>query len=189
IPLGFGNAVVLQTNLIALLAHLPESQMPVGTGFARLFRGIGQVGGVAISSALFQAQLDAELRKRIHTPDAEELILKIRRSSDFIRTLGPAEQRAARDAYAMGLKSVYALAACATLLAYLARLPVCIIFLYVFRWRHSIYFRRYPTRTSTRRTRAKGRRLYPSPATLRLRHLSPQPKLCMVPTTQGQLLD
>ncbi|KAJ7119134.1 vacuolar amino acid permease [Mycena epipterygia] len=124
IPLGFGNAVVLQTNLIALLAHLPESQMPVGTGFARLFRGIGQVGGVAISSALFQAQLDAELRKRIHTPDAEELILKIRRSSDFIRTLGPAEQRAARDAYAMGLKSVYALAACATLLAYLARLPI-----------------------------------------------------------------
>jgi hypothetical protein len=52
------------------------------------------------------------------------LILKIRRSSDFIRTLPPAEQRAARDSYAVGLKTVYVMAACATLLAYIARLPV-----------------------------------------------------------------
>jgi len=34
---------------------------------------IGQVGGVAISSALFQSRLDSELRARIHTPDAEEV--------------------------------------------------------------------------------------------------------------------
>ncbi|KAJ7119153.1 major facilitator superfamily domain-containing protein [Mycena epipterygia] len=133
IPLGFGNAVVLQTNLIALLAHLPESQMPVGTGFARLFRGIDQVGGVAILPALFQAQLDAELKNASTPPTPKKyackitvielanklppLILKIRRSSDFIRTLRPADLRAARDAYAMGLKSAYAL-------AYLARLPI-----------------------------------------------------------------
>ncbi|KAJ7184611.1 vacuolar amino acid permease [Mycena filopes] len=124
ILLGFGNAVVLQTNLIALLAHLPESQMAVGTGFSQLFRGIGQVGGVAISSALFQARLDSALRARIRTPNAEELILKIRRSSDFIRTLPPTEQHAARDAYAIGLRSVYVFAAGATLLAYLTRLPI-----------------------------------------------------------------
>ncbi|KAJ7500453.1 major facilitator superfamily domain-containing protein [Mycena galericulata] len=124
IPLGFGNAVVLQTMLIALLAHLPESQMAVGTGFGQLFRGIGQVGGVAISSAIFQSRLDTELRKRIHTPDAEELILRIRRSSAVIRTLLPEQQRAARDAYTIGLKTVYIFAACSTLLAYLVRLPI-----------------------------------------------------------------
>jgi len=45
----------------------------VGTGFGQLFRGVGQVGGVAISSAIFQSHLDSELRKRIHTPDAEEV--------------------------------------------------------------------------------------------------------------------
>jgi hypothetical protein len=107
------------------------------------------VQGVAISSALFQTRLDDELRKRLHTPDAEDvrklttipidialadryhqLILQIRRSSDFIRTLPPAEQRAARDAYAMGLRSVYMLAACATLLAYFARLPVSAIHIF-----------------------------------------------------------
>ncbi|THH21457.1 hypothetical protein EW146_g100 [Bondarzewia mesenterica] len=75
IPLGFGNAVVLQTMLIALLAHLPQSAMAVGTGFGQLFRGLGQVGGVGISSAIFQATLDAQLRRRIHGPDADEACL------------------------------------------------------------------------------------------------------------------
>ena len=51
--------------------------MAVGTGFGQLFRGIGQVGGVAVSSAIFQSKLDTELRKRIHTPDAEEVFLDI----------------------------------------------------------------------------------------------------------------
>ncbi|KAJ7041916.1 vacuolar amino acid permease [Mycena alexandri] len=99
-------------------------QIAAGTGFNQLFRGIGQVGGVAISFALFQTRLGSALRACIRTPNAEELILKIRRSSDFICAPSPTEQRAARDAYAVGLRSVYALAAGATLLAYLARLPI-----------------------------------------------------------------
>ena len=47
--------------------------MAVGTGFGQLFRGVGQVGGVAISSALFQSILTTELHKRIHGDDAEEV--------------------------------------------------------------------------------------------------------------------
>ncbi len=33
---------------------------------------LGQVGGVAVSSAIFQQRLDSELRARITGPDAEE---------------------------------------------------------------------------------------------------------------------
>jgi hypothetical protein len=69
--------------------------MAVGTGFNQVFRGIGedlpplkryypslqthqfilsgQVGGVAISSAIFQSSLESELRSRIHRPDAEDV--------------------------------------------------------------------------------------------------------------------
>ena len=62
------------TITVALLAHLPESQMAVGTGFGQVFRGLGQVGGVAISSAVFQTMLEKELRKRIvGRDDAEEV--------------------------------------------------------------------------------------------------------------------
>jgi len=124
IPLGFGNAVVLQTMLIALLANLPESSMAVGTGFSALFRGLGQVSGVAISSALFQSLLDRELRKRIHTPDSSQMIRQIRQSARLVATLPPDIQSAARESYAISLKAVFTLAACSTFLAYVIRLPM-----------------------------------------------------------------
>ncbi|KAK0229165.1 major facilitator superfamily domain-containing protein [Armillaria nabsnona] len=124
IPLGFGNAVVLQTMLIALLAHLPESHMAVGTGFGQVFRGIGQVGGVAISSAIFQTKLDGELRKRIDGPDAERWVKSIRQSARLIHELPPDLQRKARDSYSASLKAVFMFSACCTLLAYLVRLPI-----------------------------------------------------------------
>ncbi|KAG1731182.1 major facilitator superfamily domain-containing protein [Suillus paluster] len=124
IPVGFGNSVVLQTNLVALLAHLPESSMAVGTGFLQLFRGLGQVLGVAISSALFQFKLDHELRSRIHGDGAAEIVSKIRHSTTFVGTLPPDLQRAARDSYAISLRAVFALATCCALLAYIIRLPI-----------------------------------------------------------------
>ncbi|KAG1854788.1 major facilitator superfamily domain-containing protein [Suillus subalutaceus] len=124
VPLGFGNAVVLQTNLVALLAHLPESAMAVGTGFGQVFRGMGQVGGVAISSALFQYKLDYELRSRIHGDGAAEIVNQIRHSTTLVGRLPPDLQRAARESYAISLRAVFTLAACSTLLAYLVRLPI-----------------------------------------------------------------
>lgn len=39
--------------------------MAVAMGFAQLFRGLGQVSGVAISSAIFQTVLRSELVKRV----------------------------------------------------------------------------------------------------------------------------
>ncbi|KAL1706287.1 major facilitator superfamily domain-containing protein [Schizophyllum commune] len=118
IPLGFGNAVVLQTMLSAFL----EAHMAVGTGFGQLFRGIGQVGGVAISSALFQTRLDGELRRRI--VDDDELVLRIRQSARLLHSLPPDIQRKARDAYDASLKSVFVYAAVMTFLAYVIRLPI-----------------------------------------------------------------
>ncbi|PSR82304.1 hypothetical protein PHLCEN_2v6100 [Hermanssonia centrifuga] len=109
---------------VALLAHLPNSAIAVGTGFGQLFRGIGQVGGVAVSAAIFQSVLNVELHKRIHTDNANELITRIRHSTSLVATLPLELQRAARDSYAVALRTVFILAACSTFLAYLARLPI-----------------------------------------------------------------
>ncbi|THH09985.1 hypothetical protein EW145_g1642 [Phellinidium pouzarii] len=124
IPLGFGNAVVLQTTLIALLAHIPHSVMAVGTGFGQLFRGIGQVGGVGIASSIFQSFLDKELHARIQGPDAEQHIREIRHSSKLVANLPLDLQRAARDSYAVSLRAVFIYAAVSTFLAYIVRLPI-----------------------------------------------------------------
>uniref|UniRef100_A0A0W0GDB7 Putative vacuolar amino acid permease n=1 Tax=Moniliophthora roreri TaxID=221103 RepID=A0A0W0GDB7_MONRR len=123
-PFGFGNAVVLQTMYIALVANLPDKHMAVGTGFAQLLRGLGQVGGLALSSAVFQSRLDTELKKRLRGLDSEGIINKIRHSSRVIGSLPPDLQRVARDSYAASIKTVFILAACASLLAYLLRLPI-----------------------------------------------------------------
>ncbi|KAF7323384.1 Vacuolar amino acid permease [Mycena chlorophos] len=160
IPFGFGNAIVMQTNLstfrlhpedcqpdhvnfqsLYLLIFMAKSQTAVGTGFAALFRGMGasissrlrlrndilragQVGGVAISSAIFQSRLETSLKANIHSDDAAEIIEKVRRSSNVIRTLPPLVQLAVRESYASGLRAVFVLAATTTFLAYVARLPI-----------------------------------------------------------------
>ncbi|KAI0690036.1 major facilitator superfamily domain-containing protein [Cytidiella melzeri] len=123
-PLGFGNAVVLQTMLIALLAQLPASALAEGTGFSQFWRGIGQVGGVGLSSAIFQSSLNAALHKRITGPGAEQMIEKIRHSATLVARLPPSLQRAARDSYASSLHVVFVAAACSTFIAYCIRFPV-----------------------------------------------------------------
>jgi len=103
---------------------------------------VGQVGGLASASAVFQSRLDTELHERL-PPGSEEvcrtfqvaqfqgliffffkLIRRIRQSARLVDSLPADLQRLARDSYASSLKSVFILAACASLLAYLCRLPV-----------------------------------------------------------------
>jgi hypothetical protein len=135
--------------------------MAVGTGFGQLFRSVGQVcashqeyepfssrsvkvGGVAVSSAVFQSVLDSELRKRIRGPDANEVssnlrvprfgspvslqtIRRIRESAKLVVSLPPDLQRLARDSYDRTLRIVFIMAMCSTLMAYIVRLPVSFV--------------------------------------------------------------
>ncbi len=151
-------SVVRRLYIWRLTIVFSDSAIAVGTGFGQLFRGIGaffwlyltircgsyrtgQVGGVAVSAAIFQSVLNVELHKRIHTDNANEvlklfhivgqslnalvqLITRIRHSTSLVATLPLELQRAARDSYAVALRTVFILAACSTFLAYLARLPV-----------------------------------------------------------------
>lgn len=98
--------------------------MAVGTGFAQLFRSVGQVGGVAVSSAVFQSVLDNELRKRVQGPGSAETIRRIRESARLVASLPPELQREARDSYDKALKAVFFMAMCSTLMAYIVRLPI-----------------------------------------------------------------
>ncbi|KAK4701613.1 hypothetical protein P7C70_g4616, partial [Phenoliferia sp. Uapishka_3] len=124
IPLGFGNAVVLQTTLIALLVSIDHSHMAVGTGFVQLFRGVGQVAGVAIPSAMFQSILRTELQTRITGPGSAELISKIRHNSRVVNTLPTEIQATVREAFRIGLRSVFIFAAICTFLAFVVRLGI-----------------------------------------------------------------
>jgi MFS family permease len=106
IPQGFGMASVITTTLIALIACVSKTDVAVATGMTYLFRTTGQVLGVSLSGALLQAVLQSKLRQRIQGPNAEELILRIRHSTDVIRELDPMLRKSAIDSYADALESV-----------------------------------------------------------------------------------
>ncbi|KAH7106225.1 vacuolar amino acid permease [Auriculariales sp. MPI-PUGE-AT-0066] len=122
--LGFGNAVVLQTTLVALLASVGNSHNAVAIGFGQLWRGIGQVSGVAVSSAVFQTILAHQLKQRLTFPGAENLIIRIRQSSKLVVSLPPDIRKEAQASYAAALHVVFMLAAISTFSAFLVRLPI-----------------------------------------------------------------
>ncbi|KDN42755.1 hypothetical protein RSAG8_06509, partial [Rhizoctonia solani AG-8 WAC10335] len=105
-----------------LLASIDTSQLAVGTGFTHLFRGVGQVLGVAVSSAFFQSVLDRELRSRITGQGGDEWIIRIRHSSKLVGKLEPHLQRAARDSYGIALRYVFLYAAACSFISFILRL-------------------------------------------------------------------
>jgi len=58
---------------VALLASVGSAHTAVAIGFGQLWRGIGQVSGVAVSSAVLQSILDRELKARITGPGSAEV--------------------------------------------------------------------------------------------------------------------
>ena len=92
--------------------------MAVATGTVYLFRSLGQVVGVSLSSALFQRLLTAELHTNITPallPDPTEgvagvvrLIAAIRHDASLVPSLEPVMLRqAAQTSYMHALKVVY----------------------------------------------------------------------------------
>ncbi|KAJ7753427.1 hypothetical protein DFH07DRAFT_774173 [Mycena maculata] len=129
----FFRPILIHINNFPGLNSFPESQMAVGTGFAQLFHGIGRrrrylVRPVPGAARRRTAETHPRPRCRGHT---QRLIFTMvifvelrttdlansafKRGDPYPRASGAAR---ARDAYALGLKAVYALIACAALLAY-----------------------------------------------------------------------
>jgi len=102
-PSGFGFASVLTGTLIAIIASVDRTDMAVATGITYLFRTVGQVLGVSLSGTIIQGVLVRELRQRLTDPGSEQLIDKIRHSTDLIRSLEPKIQHDAVESYKAAL--------------------------------------------------------------------------------------
>ncbi|WVQ71739.1 hypothetical protein IAR50_001280 [Cryptococcus sp. DSM 104548] len=109
-PGGFGYAGVLTTSLVALMTHVQRAgkgETAVATSMTYLFRTVGQVLGVAISSAIVQSVVQRDLLKTITGPDAAQIIYLIRHSTSSIHTLPPHYQLPAIEAYDHALGFVW----------------------------------------------------------------------------------
>jgi len=107
VPQGFGMASLITSTLIAVIACVAKTDVAVATGITYLFRTTGQVLGVSLSGTLLQTILLSKLRQRIHGPNAEEYIARIRRSTDVVKSLDPMLRKAAIESYADALRVVF----------------------------------------------------------------------------------
>lgn len=107
VPQGFGMASVITSTLIALIACVSKTDVAVATGITYLFRTTGQVLGVSLSGTLLQSILLSKLRQRIHGPNAEEFISRIRHSTDVVKSLDPVLRKLAIESYADALRVVF----------------------------------------------------------------------------------
>ncbi|KAI0044796.1 MFS general substrate transporter [Auriscalpium vulgare] len=117
--LAYGNGTTITSTLIALIAHAGAADQAIATAVSYLFRSLGSVLGLSISSTLFQHTLRQHLRRRLPAVggDADEIMRRVRQSLTYIEELSPAARSIVQSSYEQALRVSFffgaALAACA----------------------------------------------------------------------------
>ncbi|RAH55451.1 MFS general substrate transporter [Aspergillus piperis CBS 112811] len=97
---AFGNGIGVTSTLISLISNSTPEDQAVVTACSYLFRSLGSVIGLSLSSTVVQ-QL---LRERLHfalrdSKDIDKIVDGVRQSLDFIKTLDPTTGRIVRSCY------------------------------------------------------------------------------------------
>ncbi|WVF66941.1 hypothetical protein IAT40_001684 [Kwoniella sp. CBS 6097] len=105
IPMGVGFSGLLTLTLVGMLNSVDKDEIATATGFVFVWRSLGQVFGVGLSSAVFQGSLSTQLNRKFDSP---ELIDRLRHESKAIDALPELWQRiAARDAFHIALRNTF----------------------------------------------------------------------------------
>ncbi|KAL4743138.1 hypothetical protein BDV11DRAFT_202124 [Aspergillus similis] len=97
---SFGNGIGVTTTLISLISNATPEDQAVVTACSYLFRSLGSVIGLALSSTVVQQVLRNRLRYALRdSKDIDRIVDGVRESLDFIKTLDPAIARTVRDCY------------------------------------------------------------------------------------------
>ncbi|KAJ9127742.1 hypothetical protein QFC24_000025 [Naganishia onofrii] len=137
IPMGCGFSGLLTATLVGVMNDVDRSQIAIATGFTFMFRSLGQVSGVGLSSAMLQASLNRELVARFDSP---ELISRIKHASSAIAAL-PTEwdRQQARGAYEVALHQTFAFGCIVAVVMFLVSLAVSRFMSFYLNHAHSIY--------------------------------------------------
>ncbi|OJJ50848.1 hypothetical protein ASPZODRAFT_11694 [Penicilliopsis zonata CBS 506.65] len=125
-PLGQGFS--FPSLMISVLATSEQDEQAVSTTTLGLFRNLGTVLGVSISSWILQNSLVLELERMVTGPEKQDIILLVRKSVRAIAELDPLHKQQVIEAYAASLRitlgSVALWASFMFLLHFRLRLPV-----------------------------------------------------------------
>lgn len=126
IPVSSGQGFNFPATSVAILSVSTQEEQAVTTSSLSLFRSLGQVMGVAISSLILQNTLSAYLWDTVSGEEAEKskIILRVRKSVHAISELGPKHQEEVISAYAKSLQMTFVLAVVAYAAVNILLLPV-----------------------------------------------------------------
>uniref|UniRef100_A0A093VCS1 Vacuolar basic amino acid transporter 2 n=1 Tax=Talaromyces marneffei PM1 TaxID=1077442 RepID=A0A093VCS1_TALMA len=124
-PANLGQGMVYPGILFSFLATFDHTDHAVSSSTVYLIRSLGNVWGVAITSAVVQNQLKSGLAKALSgIPDQWKVVDEIRHSVSAIYDLPPDIQMTARSVYYDGLRMSFALSASLCAIAALGALFV-----------------------------------------------------------------
>ncbi|KAB8229341.1 putative MFS multidrug transporter [Aspergillus alliaceus] len=107
---GFGNGIGVTSTLISLAVSnsTPEDQAVV-TACSYLFRSLGSVIGLSLSSTVVQQILRSRLRTALRdSKDIDSIVDGVRQSLDFIKTLNPSVAKVVRGCYGWAMNKGFA---------------------------------------------------------------------------------
>lgn len=97
---AFGNGIGVTTTLIGLISNATFEDQAVVTACSYLFRSLGSVIGLSLSSTVVQQLLRERLRLRLKdSKDIDYIVNGVRESLDFIKKLDPDVAQIVRSCY------------------------------------------------------------------------------------------
>lgn len=97
--MGLGNGTAITSTLISLIACAGPEDQAIATAVSYLFRSLGGVVGVSVTSTITQDNLRSQLLKRLSGENVDEIIDRVRKSLTSIHDLDPAIRVRVIDSY------------------------------------------------------------------------------------------
>ncbi len=102
-----------RSDLHLLVARASTADQAVATACSYLFRSLGSVLGLSVSSTVVQQSLRTHLRAALSSgKEADKIIEHARQSLDYIKTLDPATRELVRHSYGAATRAGFFLNAC-----------------------------------------------------------------------------
>jgi hypothetical protein len=106
---GLGGGAGITTTLIALIANADPKDQAIATACSYLFRSLGSVIGLSISSTIVQQSLRTHLREKLNGDQADKIVERVRESLEYINQLDPATRELVRSCYQKATNAAFCL--------------------------------------------------------------------------------
>lgn len=127
VPSSFGSGFQFPGTFMAILASSPQSEQAVVTSTLLLWRSLGGVLGVAMSSLVVQNALLHYLREMVHGDLRDEVIRSVRRSVEIVPTLEEPYREQVIQSYEATLRLTFLFTTAMAIISFFVLMPIKLI--------------------------------------------------------------